>query len=131
MALAAPAGYCFDDAFMARLKSELPDLQLEVTEDPTVAVADADAVYTDVWTSMGQESEKKERQRVFADYQVNAALMAAAPDNACFMHCLPASRGLEVTDEVMDGPNSAVVRQAANRMHVQKGIVAWLLAAPA
>jgi ornithine carbamoyltransferase len=131
MALAAPAGYQFADAFMAHLKSEVPDLQLDITEDPAVAVADADAVYTDVWASMGQESEKQERQRVFADYQVNAALMAGASDDACFLHCLPANRGYEVTDEVMDGPASAVVQQAANRMHVQKGILAWLLAAQA
>ena len=87
------------------------------------------AVYTDVWTSMGQESEQEQRRRDFAPYQVNAELMAAAPDGAMFMHCLPAHRGEEVSDEVLDGPHSVVVEQAANRMHVQKGVLVWLLAA--
>jgi ornithine carbamoyltransferase len=86
-------------------------------------------VYTDVWASMGQESERDKRRRDFADYQVNARLMAAAPNGAFFMHCLPAHRGEEVTDEVIDGPQSVVVSQAANRMHVQKGILVWLLTA--
>src|SRR5438105_12064805 len=97
--------------------------------DPLAAVRDAAAVYTDVWASMGQESEHDQRRRDFADYQVNARLMAKAPSDALFMHCLPAHRGEEVTDEVIDGPQSIVVGQAANRMHVQKGILAWLLAA--
>jgi ornithine carbamoyltransferase len=83
-------------------------------------------VYTDVWASMGQEGERQERLRAFAPYQVNAALMAHCPD-AVFMHCLPARRGEEVTDEVIDGPASVVLAQAANRMHVQKGLIAWLL----
>ncbi|HUS38654.1 MAG TPA: ornithine carbamoyltransferase, partial [Pirellulales bacterium] len=81
----------------------------------------------DVWTSMGQESEQERRKQAFAGYQVNAALMSRAPADALFMHCLPARRGLEVTDEVIDGPQSIVVEQAENRMHVQKGILAWLL----
>ena len=78
---------------------------------------------------MGQEAEAAVRRRVFADYQVNARLMAHAPKDAWFLHCLPAHRGEEVTDEVIDGPRSVVVQQAANRMHVQKGILAWLLGA--
>ena len=127
MALAAPAGYQFDEKFLALLKSEVPKLELEMTEDPVTAVAGADAVYTDVWASMGQEKEKEERRRVFAAYQVNTELIAHAPEQACFMHCLPAHRGEEVTDQVMDSPASVVVQQAANRMHVQKGILAWLL----
>ncbi len=76
---------------------------------------------------MGQEEEKEQRQRDFADYQVNQTLMKQAPADAVFMHCLPARRGLEVTDQVIDGRQSIVVQQAANRLHVQKGILAWLL----
>jgi ornithine carbamoyltransferase len=78
---------------------------------------------------MGQESQSQERRRAFAPYQVNAALMAAAPSGALFMHCLPAHRGEEVTDDVIDSPQSVVVQQAANRMHVQKGVLAWMLSA--
>jgi ornithine carbamoyltransferase len=109
----------------------VPSLDLTVTADPVEAVCDAVAIYTDVWTSMGQEAEREERLKVFGPYQVNAALMAHAQKGAFFMHCLPARRGEEVTDEVIDGPQSVVVQQAANRMHVQKGILAWLLAARA
>ena len=105
----------------------MPRLEYEgVTDDPVAAVTGATVVYTDVWTSMGQEGEAAERRRAFAPYQVNARLMAHAPD-AWFMHCLPAKRGEEVTDEVIDGPQSVVVQQAGNRLHVQKGILAWLL----
>ena len=111
------------------LKREVPELELVVTVDPREAVAEASAVYTDVWTSMGQESEAELRRKALADYQVNAALMSHAPEDAYFMHCLPARRGEEVTDEVIDGPASIVVAQAANRLHAQKGILAWLLRA--
>ena len=127
--MATPKGYQFDDAFSARLKKEFPDLKLEVTDDPEQAVRKATAIYTDVWTSMGQESESGQRKRDFSGYQVNAQLMAKAPKSALFMHCLPAHRGEEVTDEVIDGPQSVVVQQAGNRLHVQKGILAWLLGA--
>jgi ornithine carbamoyltransferase len=92
-------------------------------------VRGADVVYTDVWTSMGQEAEEQQRTTAFAGYQVNAALMAKAPRDARFMHCLPAKRGVEVTDQVIDGPQSIVVQQAANRLHAQKGLLAWLLKA--
>lgn len=98
-----------------------------MTRDPAEAVAGAAAVYTDVWVSMGQEAEMERRQKAFAGYRVDAELMAKAPEDAVFMHCLPARRGEEVTDEVMDGPASVVIRQAGNRMHAQKGILAWLL----
>jgi len=128
-ALAAPKEYQFDAEFLALLKREAPDLDLLVTTDPREAVKEASAVYTDVWTSMGQESESDVRRKAFAAYQVNAALMGAAPEDAYFMHCLPAHRGEEVTDEVIDGPASIVVAQAANRLHAQKGILAWLLGA--
>jgi ornithine carbamoyltransferase len=127
--LAAPQGYQFDKAFLAHLEREVPHLQFTATTDPVEAVRDATAVYTDVWASMGQEQEQQQRARDFADYQVTSQLMQAAGEGARFMHCLPARRGEEVTDEVIDGPYSVVVPQAANRMHVQKGILAWLLGA--
>ena len=99
-----------------------------ITEtDPIEAVRDASGVYTDVWASMGQEAEQAERAKTFADYQVNSKLLSHAPPDACFLHCLPARRGMEVTDEVIDGPRSCVLQQAENRMHVQKGLLAWLL----
>jgi ornithine carbamoyltransferase len=128
-AMATPEGYRFDDAFLANLRREVPRADLLITADPREAVRGAVAVYTDVWTSMGQESESAQRRRDFAPYQVDARLMAHAPQDAFFMHCLPAHRGEEVTDEVIDGPQSVVVHQASNRMHVQKGILAWLLGA--
>jgi ornithine carbamoyltransferase len=125
--LAAPAAYQFDPGFRRHLAAILPQAEVVETEDPVAAVADAAVVYTDVWASMGQEQERAARLRAFAPYQVNAALMSHCPD-ALFMHCLPARRGEEVTDEVIDGPQSVVVEEAANRMHVQKGLLAWLLA---
>jgi ornithine carbamoyltransferase len=102
--------------------------QLLATYDPDEAVAGADVVYTDVWASMGQEEESEERGRVFMPYQVNAALMAEAKSDAIAMHCLPAHRGQEITDDVCDGPHSALWDQAENRMHAQKAILAQLLA---
>jgi ornithine carbamoyltransferase len=101
---------------------------VRVTNDPNAAVSGADAVYTDVWASMGQESEAEDRRRIFLPYQVNAALMANAPKGALFMHCLPAHRGDEVTDEVIDSPASVVFDQSENRLHVQKALLALLAA---
>ena len=92
-----------------------------------MAVRDAAAVYTDVWASMGQEAEARSRRKIFAPYQVNAAVDEARPERCRFLHCLPARRGEEVSEEVMDGPQSVVVDQAGNRMHLQKGILAWML----
>ncbi len=129
LVMATPEGYQFDDEFLAHLKTVVPQLELTVTTDPKEAVRDAVAVYTDVWTSMGQEDESAQRRRDFADYQINADLMSHAQKGTVFMHCLPAHRGEEVTDEVIDGPQSVIVQQAGNRMHVQKGILAWLLGA--
>ncbi len=94
---------------------------------PEQAVAGADAVYTDVWASMGQEAEKEERARIFAPFQVNGRLMSQAKKDAIFMHCLPAHRGEEVTDEVIDSPGSVVYDQAENRLHVQKVILTLLM----
>lgn len=129
--IATPEGYDFDQPFVKRLAKEVPDFQWSVTRDPAEAVAEACAVYTDVWASMGQETEMEKRQKDFVAFQVNAALMAKAPADAVFMHCLPARRGEEVTDEVIDSEASVIVRQAGNRMHAQKGILAWLLGAQA
>lgn len=126
-ALAAPPGYELKPHVLNRIRQEYPAAHIEQHDDPQVAVRDADVVYTDVWASMGQESEQDQRARVFAPFQVNAALMAAAGPGARFMHCLPARRGLEVTDEVLDGPNSLAFPQAENRMHLAKGLLVWLL----
>ncbi len=100
--------------------------RLELTTDPAAAVRGADAVYTDVWTSMGQEAEGPDRHRIFAPYQVNGALMSRAASGALFMHCLPAHRGDEVTDEVIDSPASVVFDQSENRLHTQKALLAML-----
>jgi ornithine carbamoyltransferase len=97
-----------------------------VTADPVEAVAGADAVATDVWTSMGQEAERAARVSAFAGYTVTAPLLAKAADDAVFLHCLPAHRGEEVSAEVIDGPQSRVWPQAANRMHAMRGLLLWL-----
>jgi ornithine carbamoyltransferase len=100
---------------------------IALMRDPMEAVVGADAIYTDVWASMGQEDETDVRARVFGPYQVNSALMHAAGPDARFMHCLPAHRGAEVTDAVIDSPASMVFDQAENRLHVQKALLALLL----
>ncbi len=125
--LSCPEAYRLEDAFIARLRQDQPDMRYTYIPDPRAAVAQAAAVYTDVWASMGQESQAAERRAAFSSYQVNSELMEHAPANTYFMHCMPAHRGEEVTDEVIDGPRSIVVEQAANRLHVQKGILAWML----
>lgn len=99
---------------------------MAVETDPVKAVVGADIVYTDVWASMGQEAETQKRAEIFADFQVNAKLMSYAKSDACFMHCLPAHRGSEVTDEVMDCANSIVFDEAENRLHAQKAVMALL-----
>jgi ornithine carbamoyltransferase len=124
VAVATPKGYAPDATVVAKAR-EFGDVT--ITHDPTVAVRGAGAVYTDVWTSMGQESEAARRQRAFAPYQVNGALLAQANPDAIFMHCLPAKRGQEVTDEVMESPQSAAFDQAENRLHVQKALLVMLL----
>jgi ornithine carbamoyltransferase len=131
LAVATPPGYELADDFVVEARRQFPNLDLVVTHDPAEAVRGADAVYTDVWASMGQEAERARRVKDFAAFQVNGTLMRHAPAEAIFMHCLPARRGEEVTDEVIDGPQSVVIAQAANRMHVQKGILVWLLGAKA
>jgi ornithine carbamoyltransferase len=112
---------------LAKADGEGSEFELTVTHDPAEAVRGADAIYTDVWTSMGQEAEKEERLRLFAPYQVNEALMAKAKDDCVFMHCLPAHRGEEVSTEVFEGPRSIVFDEAENRLHAQKAIMLALM----
>jgi ornithine carbamoyltransferase len=127
--VATPAGYAPDPQIVADAKRTAKETRgkIELLRSPQEAVAGAQAVYTDVWTSMGQESETDERAAKFAPYQVNDELMSLAAPDAVFLHCLPAHRGAEVTDAVMDGPRSMVFDQAENRLHVQKAILLKLL----
>ena len=129
IAMATPKGYepCAKIVAAAKAIAELTGATLELTHDPAQAAAGAKAIYTDVWASMGQESEAEARRAAFAPYQVNRKLMACADANAVFMHCLPAHRGDEVTEKVIDGPASIVFEQAENRLHVQKAILMMLL----
>jgi ornithine carbamoyltransferase len=126
--LSAPKGYGFDAAFLDIYRRQVNG-QLEEEPDPRRAVASADVIYTDVWTSMGQEDEAEERKRHFLPYQVNAELMARAPRDARVMHCLPAHRGEEVTADILDSQHSVVFAQAANRMHAQKALLVWAIGA--
>jgi len=128
--ICTPRGYELKEGFVKDLKQRYPKARLHTSHDPKKAVAGAAVVYTDVWASMGQEAEANERRRVFAPFQVNAALMASAPPDCRFMHCLPAKRGVEVTDEVIDGPHSLAFVQAENRMHLAKGLLVWLVGGP-
>ena len=103
--------------------------QLVFGEEPAEVVAGADVIYTDAWTSMGQEAETEERRDAFARYQVNARLVAQARPDSLVMHCLPAHRGEEITSDVMDGPRSVILDQSENRLHVQKALLVELLGA--
>ena len=106
---------------------ELAGGRISFGHDPVEAVKDADVINTDVWTSMGQDEERGERLAAFRDYQINDELLRQAKSDAIVLHCLPAHRGEEITDEVMDGPNSAIFDQAENRMHLQRGLLDWLM----
>ncbi len=127
--IATPKGYACNPQIVAEARkiAKQTGARLEFLTDPHAAVAGADAVYTDAWASMGQEQEAAERVQIFPPYQVNRVLMAEAAPHAAFMHCLPAHRGEEVTDEVMDSEQSVIFEQAENRMHVQKAILYLLL----
>jgi ornithine carbamoyltransferase len=126
--IGSPAGFELPAAVQATVREcAASGGRLVMTTDPVEAVRGADAVYTDVWTSMGQESEASTRYSIFSPYQVNAQLMAHAAPGALFMHCLPAHRGDEVTDEVIDSPASVVFDQAENRLHTQKALLAMLI----
>ena len=124
LTLACPEGYDPDPAIFARARGAA---KVTLVRDPREAVAGAHVVNTDVWASMGQEEEQKVRERAFAGYQVNDALMARAARDAIFLHCLPAHRGEEVTESVIEGPQSRVFDEAENRLHVQKAIMALLM----
>jgi ornithine carbamoyltransferase len=128
LTLACPKGYEPDKKVMewalARASSKIV-----LTDDPREAAKDADVLNTDVWASMGQEQEQKEREKAFAGFQLNEALLDLARGNCMVLHCLPAHRGEEITDEVIEGPHSAVWDEAENRLHVQKAIMATLMGA--
>jgi len=129
MTAACPSGYQPDAEILATGRRIAKDRgsRIHVVDDPVAAVQRADVVYTDVWVSMGQEIEKEEREKVFRRYQVNSKLLDHAKKDAVVLHCLPAHRGLEITDEVMDGPQSAVFDQAENRLWIQMGIISHLV----
>jgi ornithine carbamoyltransferase len=127
MRVASPAGYGLDAAAVSAIaRSARSGGAIELTTDAVAAVRGADAIYTDVWASMGEESEAEQRQAVFARFQVNGELMAHGAPDAIFMHCLPAHRGDEVTDEVIDSDASVVFDQSENRLHTQKALLAML-----
>lgn len=129
VSVGTPAGYEPSAAVLAQAQAFAAENggRVSVTNDPLEAVADADVIYTDVWASMGQEAEKAARAAIFPPFQLNARLIAAAKPTVIAMHCLPAHRGEEITDEVADGPHSVLFDQAENRMHAQKAILADLL----
>jgi ornithine carbamoyltransferase len=129
MSVATPKKYEPDPEIVkqAKLDAKETGASFHITNDPVKAADSADAVYTDVWASMGQEKEKEKRAKIFAPFQVNRKLMAKAKSDALFMHCLPAHRGEEVTDEVIDSAQSVVFEQAENRLHVQKVIMSLLM----
>ena len=129
VSIAAPAGFGPDARFVAAAESRAAETgaTVTVTTDPQTAARGADVLVTDTWTSMGQENDGLDRVGPFRPYQINAALLDSADSDAVVLHCLPAHRGFEITDEVIDGPNSAVWDEAENRLHAQKALLVWLL----
>ena len=129
LAVGCPEGYLPPDDIIARAHglAKQSGATLELCSDPIAAVRDADVLYTDSWVSMGLEAEAAERERVFPPFQVNTELLSCARSDAIVMHCLPAHRGMEITDEVIDGPQSVVFDQAENRLHAQKAVLLELL----
>ena len=125
--LCAPGGYELPADDLDRVMARVPEMDFETVTDPEQAVHDADVVVTDTWVSMGQEHEQARRMADFARYKVDAALLAAAPAHAVVLHCLPAYRGLEISEDVFEGPRSLVFPEAENRLHFQKGLLAVLL----
>lgn len=123
--LAGPSGYSFSPDDITEIKAS--GAEVEIFRSPYEAVADADVVYTDTWASMGKENETEARMDAFQEFRVDANLMSAAGEKAIFLHCLPAKRGNEVTDEVLDGGQSRVWAQAENRMHTARGLLTWLM----
>ena len=125
LALACPKGYEPDAKVLAWAQAR--SSRITLTHDPKEAVRGADVLNTDVWASMGQESEQKEREKAFAGYQLNEELLDEAQGNCIVLHCLPAHRGEEITDEIIEGPHSAVWDEAENRLHAQKSLLLWAL----
>lgn len=125
--IATPEGYEPSPLVVERAKSIAKNSTIKITNNPEEAVENADIVYTDVWTSMGQESEKDIRKKVFVPYRINSRILTYAKPEVAVMHCLPAHRGEEITNDVIDGPNSVVFDQAENRLHTQKALLALLL----
>ncbi|WZO96690.1 ornithine carbamoyltransferase [Isosphaeraceae bacterium EP7] len=125
--LTCPPDYDFPAEFRDQYTRTFPGVPLNVEHDPSKAVRDAHVVYTDIWTSMGQEAESAKRLEAFRAYQVNAAMFRLASPDAIFLHCLPAHREEEVTADVIDGPRSLIIPQAANRLHFQKALLVWLM----
>ena len=122
--LSHPKGYGLSASDLNKFESG--NVKVNLVDDPKLAAENADVIYTDTWYSMGQEDQKDQRVKDFKDYQINSELMSRANAEAIFMHCLPAHRGLEVTDEVIDGPQSVVWKQAENRMHTARGLLSYL-----
>jgi len=127
--IASPSGYSFEKPYLRRLEKCVANkaFKLKIGSDPRRAVRDVDVVYTDVWASMGQEAEAKKRKKAFAAYQVNNKLLKHAKKDAIVLHCLPAHRGEEIADEVMDGPQAAMYDQAENRLHTERALLTLLL----
>jgi ornithine carbamoyltransferase len=130
LAIASPQGYQIPDLVLNQAQSlaDKTGVEIKAMSDPIEAVTDADVIYTDVWTSMGQEAETEKRLKIFPPYQVNRELLTHAKPETVVLHCLPAHRGQEITDEVADGTQSLLFDQAENRLHAQKGILALLMA---
>jgi len=124
-AIACPKGYEPKAEFLEKAKAL--GGKFTVTDDPKVATKDADIIYTDVWVSMGDEAEQEKRLKDFTAFQVNTELLGVAKPDVIVMHCLPARRGLEITDEVMDGSNSVIFEEAENRLHAQKALILKLM----
>jgi ornithine carbamoyltransferase len=129
MSIATPAGYAPQTSVIAHAieLSRISGARIEIITDPADAVQNSHAIYTDVWTSMGQEAEADQRRKLFAPYQVNELLLSLARPDTLFMHCLPAKRGQEVTDQVMESPQCVAFDQAENRLHVQKAVLLLML----
>ena len=124
--LLGPKSYFMPQETIDSILARYPNADIDQSDVTQVGLADADFAYTDVWTSMGQEAEMELRQSAFQSFQLNSALLKLARNNCKILHCLPARRGEEITDEVIDGNSSLIVEQAGNRMHAQKGLLIWL-----
>jgi ornithine carbamoyltransferase len=125
--LASPAGYELPAADMDRIMSQVPQMDFQTTHSPAEAVKEADVIYTDTWVSMGQESDKQRRQHDFAGYCIDEKLLAAAPEHAIVMHCLPAYRGMEISESAFEAHSKTIFQEASNRLHFQKGLLAVLM----